>query len=187
MSTANVSSRRHAVPFDPYYFEKLALSGATLPADAIFRDIYRRPKLPRLLHDLGVVTLLDLSCGDFSWMQTIDLTVESYIGADFLPELVHRLNAAHADARRGFMVLDLTRDALPDADLVTTTFPDCQANEDIVTGDWRVLNLEREPCRLPPPLQLLNEGCTEAAGLFADKSLGLWRTRDLASLPFLNA
>lgn len=229
----SVSSRRNAVPFDPYYFEKLARSGATAPADVIFRDIYRRhhwaggrsasgagaaPEqvrqlqiaLPPLMQELGVATLLDLPCGDYSWMQTVELPIQSYLGAELLPELVHRLNAAYADSRRRFMMVNLIQDPLPPADLLlcrdclvhlsyadiqaalanvrrsgipfflTTTFPDCQANEDIVTGDWRVLNLERKPFLLPPPLQLLNEGCTEADGVFADKSLGLWRSSDLA-------
>jgi hypothetical protein len=112
-------------------------------------------------------------------------------------------------------VLDLTRDRLPPADLLfcrdclvhlsyadirralgnavrsdilhilTTTFPDGETNEDIVTGDWRVLDLERAPFHLPAPMRILNEGCTEGGGVFADKSLGLWRAEDLRDLPFL--
>ena len=69
--------------------------------------------------------------------------------------------------------------------ILTTTVPRCEANEDIVTGDWRVLDLERAPFHLPAPLRILNEGCTEGSGVFADKSLGLWRTEALRDLPFL--
>ena len=54
-----------------------------------------------------------------------------------------------------------------------------------MTGDWRVLDLEREPFHLPPPARILNEGCTEGGGAFADKSLALWRVADLRKLPFL--
>ena len=54
-----------------------------------------------------------------------------------------------------------------------------------MTGDWRPLDLERDPFGFPAPLELLNERCTEGGGIFADKSLGLWRTADLARLPFL--
>jgi hypothetical protein len=232
-----VSSRRKAVPFDPYHYEKLRRSGTMLAPDATFRDIYDRhhwagsesasgagsapdqtrvlrARLPGLLRDLGVRALLDLPCGDYSWMRSIELPVDSYIGADLLPELIHRLNAVCGGENRDFRVLDLTRDRLPEPDLLfcrdclvhlsyadirsafrnfirsgiphllTTTFPECGENEDIVTGDWRVLNLERPPFAFPRPLQLLNEGCSEAGGLFGDKSLGLWRTEDLAGLPF---
>ncbi|MEO8451290.1 MAG: hypothetical protein ABI647_15960 [Gemmatimonadota bacterium] len=58
--------------------------------------------------------------------------------------------------------------------LLTTTFPEEALNVDIATGDWRPLNLEREPFSFPPPLALLPEGCTEGDGRFQDKSLGLW-------------
>lgn len=63
--------------------------------------------------------------------------------------------------------------------LLATTFPACQSNEDIVTGDWRPLNLQIAPLHFPPPLRMLREGCTEGGGLFEDKSLGLWLVRDL--------
>jgi hypothetical protein len=231
-------SRRDAVPFDPRHFERLARSGERLSSEETFRDIHRRhhwtgsaspsgagaaeeqtarlrAELPALLTDLGVRSLLDLPCGDYSWMATIDLPVERYIGADLLPELIAPLQGRYGDARRRFMVLDLTRDTLPAADLLlcrdclvhlslvdirlalsnvarsgiswllTTTFPEGAENEDIVTGDWRLLHLERAPFSFPPPVRLLDEGCTEGAGLFADKSLGLWRVSDLASLPLL--
>jgi hypothetical protein len=221
-------SRRDAVPFDTRYFEKLAAAGRSSSSDAIFRDIYRRnhwagsaspcgagaspdqtsrlrAELPDLLRRTRVDTLLDLPCGDYSWMRLVDLPISSYIGADLLPEVVQPLRVAYTDASHRFLVCDLTRDPLPKADLLlcrdclvhlsfadiqraldnlmgsgipyllTTTFPECRVNEDIVTGDWRPLNLERPPLGFPPPVELLNEGCTEAGGLFADKSLGLWR------------
>jgi hypothetical protein len=231
-------SRRDAVPFDPRHFERLARTGEHLSPEETFRDIHRRhhwsgsgspsgagaadeqtarlrAELPPLVAYLGVHTLLDLPCGDFSWMATIDLPVERYIGADLLPELIAPLEQRYGNVRRQFMVLDLTRDPLPAADLLlcrdclvhlsladirlalrnvarsriawllTTTFPDGGENEDIVTGDWRVLDLERPPFLFPPPIRLLNEGCTEGGGRFADKSLGLWWAGDLASLPLL--
>jgi SAM-dependent methyltransferase len=174
-----------------------------------------RRSLPALLSELGVATMLDLPCGDYGWMRTFELPVDRYIGADLLPEVVEPLAAALGDDRREFRVLDLTRDPLPPADLLfcrdclvhlsyagirralgnvvrsgipyllTTTFPRGDANEDIVIGDWRVIDLERAPFQLPAPMRMLKEGCTEGDGMFADKSLGLWRTEDLRDLPFL--
>jgi hypothetical protein len=220
------------VPFDPYHFEKLAREGATPAPEAVFRDIYQRnhwagstsasgpgaapdqirhlrAALPALLAQIRVDTLLDLPCGDWSWMRTLELPVRRYIGADLLPDLIEPLAGEYSDARHEFRVLDLTRDPLPAADLLlcrdclvhlsyadirralaniarsgityllTTTFPATGENEDIVTGDWRVLDLERAPFGFPPPLELLNEHCTEGEGRFADKSLGLWRVAEL--------
>jgi hypothetical protein len=233
-----VSSRRDAVPFDPRHFEKLTSQGETASTGAIFRDIYRRNHwsgaqsrsglgagpdqtavlatgLPDLLRRLGVEVLLDLPCGDYGWMRRIELPVARYIGADLLPELIRPLEEQFGDAEHSFVVLDLTRDSLPEADLLlcrdclvhlsfgdirralsnvlrcripwflTTTFPECAVNEEIATGDWRPLDLERNPFGFPAPFELLNERCTESGGVFADKSLGLWRTADLAGLPFL--
>lgn len=237
-----MTSRRDRVPFDSRYYEKLARSGRESEPEQVFRDIYRRRhwtgsesasgagagldqtqdlrrSLPLLLTELGVATMLDLPCGDYGWMRTVELPVTRYIGADLLPEVVQPLaaafGAAFGDERREFRVLDLTCDPLPPADLLfcrdclvhlsyadirralgnvvgsgipyllTTTFPGAEANEDIVTGDWRVLDLERAPFRLPAPMRILNEGCTEGGRMFADKSLGLWRSEDLRDLPFL--
>nr|WP_246480964.1 class I SAM-dependent methyltransferase [Amycolatopsis umgeniensis] len=108
------------------------------------------------------------------------------------------------DPVREFRVLDLTDDPLPSVDLVlcrdclvhlsfadieralrnlrrsgsryllTTTFTELGTNADIATGDWRPVNLCREPFGFPEPLAVLVEGCTEENGAYADKSLGLW-------------
>ncbi|MFC3454383.1 class I SAM-dependent methyltransferase [Amycolatopsis speibonae] len=113
------------------------------------------------------------------------------------------------DPVREFRTLDLTGDPLPSTDLVlcrdclvhlsfadierallnlrrsgsryllTTTFTELGTNADIVTGDWRPLNLCREPFGFPAPLAVLVEGCTEEGGAYADKSLGLWEIATL--------
>lgn len=64
--------------------------------------------------------------------------------------------------------------------LLTTTFTSRRSNADLTRkGVWRTLNLELAPFNFPPPLRLINEGCTEGGGLYGDKSLGLWRLEDL--------
>jgi SAM-dependent methyltransferase len=59
--------------------------------------------------------------------------------------------------------------------LITTTFPEWQANGDCDDGDWRALNFERAPFCWGPPFAILNENCLEAGGGWRDKSLGVWR------------
>lgn len=223
-----MSNRRYKVPFDPEFFARRFAQGDEVTSLDAFRHAYLnnhwsgtdsrsgpgssldqtaaiRRNLPELCRRLDVRTLLDLPCGDCSWMATIDLGPVRYIGADFLPEVVQAAAQSHAHPRREFQVLDLLSAPLPAADLVlcrdclvhlsfadiaramanlgrsrvtwllTTTFPEQRINEDIRTGDWRPLNLESAPFNWPRPDHLLNEECTEANGLFADKSLGLWR------------
>ncbi len=64
--------------------------------------------------------------------------------------------------------------------LLTTTFTNRERNVDLVGHTlWRTLNLQAAPFNFPPPVRLINEGCTEANGLYHDKSLGLWRLEDL--------
>jgi hypothetical protein len=168
-----------------------------------------RAALPEVLRAVGARSLLDAPCGDFGWLSHVDLGAVDYTGADIVPALIERNTALFADERRRFVHLDLTRDVLPAADVVlcrdclvhlsfanasrvldnirrsgaafllTTTFTDHAVNEDVEDGDWRVLNLERAPFHLPPPMAVIVEGCIEGEGDYADKSLGLWKLDDL--------
>lgn len=178
--------------------------GSSLDQTARLRDA-----LPALLRRHGVRALLDAPCGDCHWISQVSLPGVSYTGGDLLPEIVERNRARFADTGRQFLQLDLTSSSLPSADLLlcrdalvhlsfadigaalrnlrsasirlllTTTFPAESVNQEITTGDWRPLNLERAPFGFPAPIELLNEGCTEGDGQFADKSLGLWRVAEL--------
>ncbi len=74
--------------------------------------------LPQALRKLGVSCLLDLPCGDFNWMKTVDLTGIEYIGGDIVPDLVESNRAKHGSPTRRFMMLDIAADALPLADMV---------------------------------------------------------------------
>jgi hypothetical protein len=161
-------------------------------------------QLDTLIEQFEIRTLLDVPCGDFAWMRLLRADVH-YIGGDVLPELAQANQERWGGPSRRFITIDLLKDELPAADLLlcrdclvhfsfadaaialanmrrapcrwllTTTFPSCTSNEDIVTGDWRPLNLELPPFNLPAPHLLLNEQCTEGGDTFADKSLGLWR------------
>jgi len=226
-----MNKRRDNVPFDPYYFEKQASRNVTFSLGDTFRHIYQinhwcgadsvsgegasrsqtqqiEAELPALLKTLQVDVLLDLPCGDFSWMQFIDLP-SRYIGADIVPELIVDNQKRYGSQNYQFMTLDLLSEPLPTADLLlcrdcfvhlrnaeicsalnnikrsqityllTTTFPNCEENEDITTGDWRLLNLEKPPFNFPTPLRLINEQCSEGGGLYRDKSLGLWLLQDI--------
>ena len=106
-----MTTRRDRVPFDAYYFERRARQGVMYSAHEAFEYIYRtrhwagseaasgegagqeqtaelRVSLPALLRELQTRTLLDLPCGDFSWMRQVDLPVTEYVGADQLPSLI---------------------------------------------------------------------------------------------------
>ncbi len=176
--------------------------------DVQTREVVR--VLPQVLRSLGARSMLDLPCGDFHWMQRVNLGDVAYIGGDIVPQLVDRNQRQFGAANRRFARLDLIADPLPRVDvvlvrdclvhlsfdlalkalrnirasgstwLITTTFTGRDANLDIPTGDWYPINLERHPFSLPMPEQLIVEGCSEADGVFADKSLGVWRIDSIA-------
>lgn len=58
--------------------------------------------------------------------------------------------------------------------LLTTTFTNYHQNHDIVTGDWRPLNLQEKPFSFSSPILVINENCTEGNGQYKDKSMALW-------------
>lgn len=161
-----------------------------------------------LMEEHDIRSLLDIPCGDFHWMQRVNLQGLSYVGADIVRELVVH-NQRYETNGITFRHMDLLTHALPKVDLVvcrdclvhfsfddifsaltnlcasdstyllTTTFPLHQLNLPILTGRWRALNLEQAPFHLPTPMALLEEGCTENGGEYTDKSLGLWRLSDI--------
>ena len=62
--------------------------------------------------------------------------------------------------------------------LITTTFYDSHRdNLDIITGEWRPINLQLQPFGFPPPLILIDEHCTENG--LQDKCLGVWKISDI--------
>lgn len=114
-----------------------------------------------------------------------------------------------AGSERTFMHLDVVRDPLPSAELVlcrdcmihlsnadvltalrnvrrsgakyllATTYTARRTNPDIVTGEWRPINLQAAPFFLAEPLELISEEWDWADGYHADKCIGLWDAREL--------
>ncbi len=189
--------------------ESVSGEGSNLERTAVVRA-----RLPGLLRRHGVRSVLDAPCGDFFWMKAVDLGDVDYIGVDIVPEIISRDVEQYAGPKRQFLMCDLVEDDLPKADLIlcrdclvhlsyaetrraianfrrsgatwllTTTFTGPRDNHDIVTGEWRAINLERAPYNFPPPVEVINEESDEVdeeLGAFPDKSLGLWRLADLPS------
>jgi hypothetical protein len=168
-----------------------------------------RTELPKALRQLDARVLLDVPCGDFTWMERVDLTGIEYIGGDIVASIAERNQRLHANTARRFVQLDLTRDALPDADVLLcrdclvhlahvnilrvlatiarssaryvlmTSFPGRGDNCDVEDGDWRPLDFQAPPFSFPAPRLTIVEGCEEEDGSYADKSLLAWRVADL--------
>jgi hypothetical protein len=174
------------------------------------RDL--RAELPIALRRLEAGVLLDVPCGDFAWMQHVDLTGIEYIGGDIVPSIVEANRLTHASESRRFVVLDLTRDSLPDADvllcrdclvhlsyaniravlaniarsnirfLLMTSFPGRRDNYDVIDGDWRPLDFQAPPFDFPAPTLTIVEKCEEEGGSYSDKSLLAWPVDQLRTI-----
>jgi SAM-dependent methyltransferase len=181
--------------------------GSNLDSTRVLRE-----RLPAALRQLDTRLLLDLPCGDFTWMERVDLSGIEYIGGDIVPSIVERNTQLHSRNDRRFLNLDLTSDRLPDADvllcrdclvhlsyanigavlanvarssvrfLLTTSFPGRNDNYDVADGDWRALDFQAPPFSFPDPVLTIVEECQEEDGAYADKSLVAWRVADLAKL-----
>lgn len=164
--------------------------------------------LPPLCRELGVKTLLDIPCGDFNWMQHVQLGDVNYIGGDIVPALIETNQKTFGSERREFRVINLMDDPLPPAELLltrhclihlsfaniekvlrnvvrsgiphllTTHYPYRRHNWDIADGQFRAINLCRPPFNLVKPTKMLRESEDESPSLLRDV-LGLWTRQQL--------
>lgn len=157
-------------------------------------------QLPDLLQLLGCTSLLDVGCGDMTWMRSVDLP--GYIGIDVVPAVI-AANERDFPGRR-FHCLNATTDPLPRADaalcrevlfhlsfadalalvrnlrrsgvrwLIATTDSGTLFNSDIASADFRVLNLSRAPFRFPEPT-----ACIADDAIAYGRTVAAWRISDL--------
>jgi len=85
------------------------------------RDYTRavRRIIPRVVAQYEIQSMVDVACGDFSWMPLVLEELDPdfrYIGGDIVPELISRHRSAHPGIE--FMELDLVEGDLPACDLV---------------------------------------------------------------------
>lgn len=168
-----------------------------------------RNELQKIISEYQIKSLLDAPCGDFNWMQHVNLEEMEYIGVDIVSELIEENNKQYKKNNIKFMRLDFCSDSLPDTDIIlcrdalvhlsnkdvlafflnlrksqikyllTTTFPEITTNTDIVTGMWRPINLCFTPFNLPAPIKIFEEGYNKENIRGQDKSMGLWEIKNI--------
>jgi SAM-dependent methyltransferase len=151
-----------------------ALSGVGSELDATANI---RSQLPPVLKDMGVSTFLDLPCGDFSWMSTVQLPIQHYIGGDIVPAVIERnsnvFRQSHPFAE--FRVLDLANDPLPDADALFCR--DCLVHLSYATIFESFCNIARSCIRYVIMTTFLGNGK-------CDIEIGNWRPINFQQHPF---
>lgn len=167
-----------------------------------------RKELPPLLQRLNIKVFLDAPCGDYNWFRHVSRPGVRYIGGDIVSDLVADNARTYGGEDTQFMVLDITKDRLPVADmwmcrdvlfhlsyvdalqairnfldsgipwLLTTTHPNRDSNRDIPTGSFRELNLRLPPFNFPQP-QFVIDDWVEG---FPERQMGLWSREDLLAV-----
>lgn len=153
-------------------------------------------QLPSLIAAYGVRRVVDLGCGDVTWIAPLAHLLDEYTGVDVAPEPIAANIARYPGLK--FMAIRTPQDELPQADLViirdclahlpchlvteviaqarraaplmlATSFTKTRANLDCPAGGFRPLNLQARPFDLPHPLETLRDT--------GHKSMCLWRLR----------
>ncbi len=159
--------------------------------------------LARTVRELGANSLVDVGCGDFSWMSEVDLGGVQYVGLDVVSSLVEQNQRRYAREDRTFIVLDAVSEPLPPGDvvlcrevlfhlslkegaavlkniidcgakyLIATTDSGTKFNSDIRTGDYRMLNLSCRPFSLPRHAPSYLGSISDGA-VSSTRYLGIW-------------
>ena len=173
--------------------------GSTVNANSNLLEL-----LEEFINQNSCKSLTDCGCGDFNWMKLFNFnSLEKYTGLDIVDEMIQENSTKYSNDKICFKVCDLINDSIPKSDiimckdvlfhlsyadalaalenikksgstyLISTTFLDYQ-NSDIVTGEWRPINLESAPFNLQGRVELW-ENIENRNDIYLNKSIGIWR------------
>ncbi|WP_339106630.1 class I SAM-dependent methyltransferase [Roseovarius rhodophyticola] len=146
-----------------------------------------RAALPMLFRKYQVKSFVDAPCGDWHWMQKVDLKGVSYLGLEIVEDLVETNTKQFGGRSVKFELADITNDPLPKADMIMcrdclfhlkfwlrweffenflashssyllTTVHDNPFNRNVPeNGKFRWFNPRIEPFNFPQPLELISD------------------------------
>lgn len=160
--------------------------------------------IEKFVQENNIKSIVDCGCGDFNWMRKFDFNlINSYIGIDIVSPLIEENNSKYSNNKVKFIKSNMITDNILFSDLIickdvlfhlsfchaakalenikksnskffiSTTFYDFE-NIDIVTGNWRPINLESKPFFLGKPIMLWKNIENKKEG-WISKSVGVWK------------
>lgn len=138
---------------------------------------YLIQQLSGLIEKLEVKSMLDVPCGDFNWMQHVELSKTNYTGGDIVEDLIqqNKKQFSHRDDV-DFQVIDLTSDALPKKDLVFVR--DCLVHLSIENIHSALKNIKESGSKY------LLTTTFPSTNFNKDINTGSWRRINLQQEPF---
>lgn len=78
-----------------------------------------RESIPVVIKDFGISVFIDAPCGDFNWMQYVDMDLlEKYYGIDIVEDIIENNKVKYANEKIEFLNMDIANDPLPKGDLI---------------------------------------------------------------------
>lgn len=136
-----------------------------------------KTELPQMLRQLEVRSLLDIPCGDFAWMREVELPLDRYIGADIVQEVADGNRLRHGRPGREFACLDITKDDLPQVDMIFCR--DCLVHLPLKDIGLALRNIKRSKARYVALTTFVDFDENEDI-----VSPGKWRKLNLMLAPF---
>lgn len=174
------------------------------PEPRILASLWKSPtlytQLLSVLKELKIKTINDVLSKET--VPGFNLEIEHYLGICPSNELAETLNGQFASRKYQFNALDVTKDMLPQADLIlcdgklnqltnaqiraacvlfkksgasyllTTHYPNEKKNHKGKPGEYRLINFELAPFHFPKPLLIIKDPD-------ADCNFALWNLKDL--------
>lgn len=158
-------------------------------------------QLPDLLNKYQIKTVTDAPCGDFNWMKHLDYRFEKYTGIDIVKKIIESNKIFETNSIK-FYAANIIDCSLEKTDLIlcrdcfihltyyqiskamqnfknshskyllTNTY-ETDKNTDVLTGQYRKINLFLPPFNFPKPLDIIEEDPQDK------KYIALWRQEDL--------
>ena len=141
--------------------------------------------LPDLLKELNISSMLDVPCGDFNWMQNIDLTNLDYIGGDIVKSLVQSNIDKYGNGRVKFQYLNLLKDQLQKVDLILCR--DCLVHFSLADIALALKNIYNSQSKYLLTTTFTDANIRSGAGFNdnGDINTGEWRPLNLQRAPFM--
>lgn len=179
------------------------------PGSELLQTLRVKEFLTRFIKEYQIKSILDIPCGDFNWMKTMDLNGVDYLGGDIVEKIIEANNKTFKKENIRFEVMDIIGGKLIAADLIivrdllihfsvgnihatianvkrsrikyilVSTYPDSKVNKSIRDGYNFNINLQIAPFNFGKPLFLIEEMKDDN---LERKCVGLWKVEDLITV-----